>query len=732
MQKLFSYWIIFACCILLLPVSVFSQSQVNTRPKIGIVLSGGAAKGFAHIGALKVIEEAGLPVDYIGGTSMGGIIAGLYSIGYNSAELEKIALDENWNRLLSDDINRRDLSIEEKTEEDLFFVSFPIRESKVVLPTGIIAGQNIENRLNNLCAHVYNIRDFNEFQIPYLCVAMDVVTGREIVMRSGYLPQAMRSTMAIPSIFEPVKKDSLQLVDGGVLNNFPSDHVKNMGADILIGVDVGLHSDSSKQKNDLFTILGQTVTWTSKQKYQANRALCKILIAPDLSGYGLSSFNEADSIIARGEKAARAVLPALKALADSLNNLYNFTPVIPSYQPPDSFTLKEINISGMNRVSEALIRGKLQLEIPSKVTPDDISKAIDNAYSSLYFEKITYELQESDENSPGNGIRLNIHVREKKGILLRVGLNYNSDFKASIIFNATFRNLLLDGSKLSVNFGLGENPRFLATYFKNNGWKPGFGVDLELNNYDIFLYEGARKVSTLDFTDYSARLYTQSIFSNSYSLGLGFEFENQVIKPVISDVIFESQSEQFYNAYGFIHLDTYNNLYYPKVGSRFNAMYKLIYNASISPVHFLTYRYEQAVRINKRITLIPSVFGGISTADSATTAYQHHLGGMNQFYRQGQIPFTGLDFMQVSDRNVIAAGLNLQVNFWKKNYIVLRANAGVTAWDIKNLLPDKENGILGFGVSLGNNNLVGPIEITFMGSNLHKKPMAYLNIGYWF
>ena len=731
MHNFFSYCTLSLCLFFLLPQFVVSQSQENSRPKIGIVLSGGAAKGIAHIGALKVIEEAGLPVDYIGGTSMGGIMAGLYAIGYNASELEKIAINQDWTNLISDNINRRDISIEEKTDEDLFFVSFPIRESKVSLPTGIIAGQNIENNINKLCAHVYNIRDFNQFQIPYLCVAMDLVTGSEIVMRSGYLPEAMRSTMAIPSIFEPVQKDSLLLVDGGVLNNFPADHVKNMGADILIGINVTLKGNSKNRKNDLFKILEQTIVWTSVKKDQTNRALCNILISPDISGYGLSSFNDADSLIARGEKAARAVYPELKALADSLNNIYDFIPVIPSYQPPDSFLLKEIRISGLNRVSEKLINGKLQLEVPSKVTHDDIYKAINNAYSSLYFEKITYEIQEADENSPGNEIRLKIQVREREGALIRVGLNYNSDFKASIIFNAIFRNLLLNGSRLSVNFGLGENPRLLASYFKNNGWKPGFGLDLEINNYDIFRYEGSRKVSTLDFTDYSARLYIQSIFSNSYSLGIGVEFENQVIKPVISDVIDETQSDQYYNAYGFIHLDTYDDLFFPKIGSRFNAMYKLIYNPSISPAHFLMYRYEQAVKLSKKITIIPSLFGGFTSVDSATTAYQFHLGGLNQFYRLGQIPFTGLNFMQVTNRNIVAAGLNFQYNIWRNNYIVFRVNAGLTSWDFRNLLV-KENGILGFGLSVGNNSLIGPIEITFMGSNLHREPMAYLNIGYWF
>jgi len=731
MRNIFLQYIILIHFIFLLPDLVSAQSTENIRPKIGVVLSGGAAKGFAHIGALKVIEETGIPIDFIGGTSMGGIVAGLYSIGYNSAELEKIVLNQNWNRILSDKIDRRDISIDEKTDEDLFFVSFPIQKSKVTLPSGIIAGQNIENRFNNLCAHVYNIRDFNHFQIPYLCVAMDIVTGKEIVIRSGYLPVAMRSTMAIPTIFEPVNIDSMILVDGGVLNNFPADHVKEMGADIIIGVDVGLHGDSAKRKNDLIDVFGQAVTWTSAKKNQANRKLCKILITPDLTGYSLSSFNEADSLIARGEKAASAVLPELKALADSLKNLYNFTPEIPSFHPPDSFLLKEIRISGLKKVSESLLKGKLHLEVPSKVTPDDISRAIDNAYSSLYFEKIIYEFQEWNESLPGSGVSLIINVRERKGTQLRVGINYNSDFKASIVFNATFRNLLLDGSKLSLNFGLGENPRILASYFKNNGWKPGFGLDMELNNYDIFDYEGSRKISTLDFTDYAARLYIQSIFRNSYSMGLGVEFENQVIKPVISDVILKTQIDQFYNAYGFIHLDTYDNLYYPRIGSRFNALYKFIYNPSNPPIHFMIYRYEQAIRINKRITLIPSLFGGITTADSATTSYQLHLGGMNQFYRQAQISFTGLNFMQVSDRNVMAAGLNLQVNFWKKNYIVLRANAGYTSWELKDL-PEKENGILGFGLSLGNKNIIGPIEVTFMGSNLHRKPIGYLNIGYWF
>jgi NTE family protein len=557
------------------------------------------------------------------------------------------------------------------------------------------------------------------------------VTGKEIVFRSGYLPEALRSTMAIPSIFEPVQKDTMMLVDGGVYNNFPTNHVRDMGADIIIGINTGFSNSDKEKKNGFFEVLEKTFIWSFGNIEQNNNELCDILIKPDLKGLKVSSFNDADSLIAYGEIAAMKSFPRLKALADSLNEIYDFTPVMPSYIAPDSFILKEIKISGLKKVSEKLLTGKLRLEIPSKVTPGDISRAINDAYSSLYFEKITYEIKEADESLPGSGICLSIYVKEREGGQLRVGLNYNSDFKASIILNATFRNLLLDGSRMSLTFGLSENPRLLASYFKNNGWKPGFGLDLEINNYDIFLYEGSQKVSTLDFTDYAARLYTQSIINNSFSLGLGGEFEHINIKPVVSDITVETQSDEYYNAYGFINLDTYDDMYYPEKGSRFYALYKLVYNRTISPTHFLMYRYDQAISLSKKFTIIPSVYGGITSADSATTAYHFYLGSLNQYFRKGLMPFTGLNFMQVSTRNVAAVGLNLQYNFWKKNYLVFRANAGITSWDLYDLI-EAENGILGFGLSVGNNSRIGPIEVTLMGSNLHKEPLAYINIGSWF
>jgi NTE family protein len=229
------FLVISISCFALLPGQGVAGQNTSEpqRPKVGLILSGGAAKGMAHVGVLKVIEEAGLPIDYIGGTSMGGLVSALYAIGYDADSLAGLVASVDWERMLSDDIPRRDLSIEEKTDFDRFIVRFPLQERKVKLPAGVVTGQNIENLFAELCSHVHDIQDFNKFQIPFLCVSVDVETGYEVIHRDGYLPSVMRATMAIPSVFTPQNINGKLLIDGGVLNNFPVDHVRDMGADIL-------------------------------------------------------------------------------------------------------------------------------------------------------------------------------------------------------------------------------------------------------------------------------------------------------------------------------------------------------------------------------------------------------------------------------------------------------------------------------------------------------------------
>lgn len=727
-----SVYILFICKLIFHPAELFGQTIKSQRPKIGLVLSGGAAKGIAHIGVLKVLEEAQIPVDYIAGTSMGAIIGGLYAMGYDAQTLEKLTISQNWPKLLTDNILRTDLSMEEKEEEDIFIVSFPLSTRGLKIPSGIIAGQNIENLLNKLCFPVYQVRDFNQLQIPYLCVAMDIISGREIVISNGYLPSAMRASMAIPSLFAPVKLDTLMLVDGGVINNFPADHLKKMGADIIIGVDVAYLTAKVPETYDVFKVFEQTIISMSEPKIKANREMCDLLIIPDLTGLSGSDFNKADTLIARGERAAQKLLPELRQISDSLKNYYAYTYQKASLPNVDSLYLKEIQVTGLSSVSSKLLMGKLQLEPRSWIHPSDLEQAINNAYSSLYFSKVTYELQPIENPSNPYSVKLIIRVTEKEGGLLRVGINYNTDFRSSIILNMAYRNLLFDGSKLSVSLKLGDNPRLLASYFKNNGSKPGFGIEFEGLNMDVYLYNKDRKIATIDFNNYAARLYTQSIFMNSVALGGGFEFEYAYLKPVVGEIMQDKETNSFFNGYLFLDIDRYNDPYYPSNhASKSSVMYKFINTSGNQPVHFFNFRYEQAIPLIKKVVLKPSLFTAYSSADTNIWIYQMYMGGMNQMRHKGLISFTGLDFMQINNRVVAGVGLNLQYNFWRNNYIVLRTNAASASWTTNELFKD-ENNLLGFGITVGNNSIIGPVEITFMASNAHKSLLTYFNIGYWF
>jgi NTE family protein len=731
MRRLFQSVFISVITLLSTPWACGQEATCGQRPRVGLILSGGAAKGMAHVGVLKVIEEAGLSIDYIGGTSMGGIVSALYAIGYSADSLAELVESVDWDRLLSDDIPRRDLSIEEKADYDRFIVSFPLQERKVKLPAGVVTGQNIENLFAELCAHVHNIKDFNQFQIPFLCVSVDVETGNEVVHREGYLPAAMRATMAIPSVFTPMEISGKLHIDGGVMNNFPVDHVQQMGADILIGVNVGYQPFKATDEVNFLKVMEQTVFLTSQKRSEENIQLCDVYIEPDITGYSSTSFNAGDSLILRGELAAREQFDRLKALADSLNTIEPVPYVKPSFEPLDSFLLSEIQIEGVEKVSGRLLSGKLNLDILQKVSPRQVSEAIDYLYSSLFFEKVTYELEPVYDGVLGQAVKLKIKVQERRGGQLMVGLNYNTTYKASITLNTTFRNVLLNGTKLSLNLALGENQYFLARFEKNNGWRPGFVLDLTGQNFDLNIYSGGTKAGVIDYSDLGAALYTRSIIGKSYDFGFGGEVERITLRPDVGDVIAGKEAGNYYNLLAYVDLDTYDNRFFPTAGTRFNALYKFINDQNLVHSHFLRLDFEQAARLSKRFTLLPRAYGGFTSADSSLQVYHFYLGGLNRSQRKGLLPFAGLDFMEKSGRNAFVLGLDLQYNFWRSNYLVLRTNTGITSWDPEDLLLF-ESAFSGFGLTLGNMSLIGPVEFTLMRSNLRAETLFYINIGYYF
>ena len=198
------------------------SARDSSAAKVAVVLSGGGAKGMAHIGVLRVLERAGIPIDIITGTSMGALIGGLYSIGYNAHELDSIVRSQDWMFLFSDQINRTHRSYAAKEKNDAFLLSIPFNNTTDLTKRGgIMKGQSIFNKFSDLTIGYHQLSSFNQLPIPFSCVATDLVTGREVIMDKGSLPLAMRASMSVPGFFEPVREDSMILVDGGILNNFP-------------------------------------------------------------------------------------------------------------------------------------------------------------------------------------------------------------------------------------------------------------------------------------------------------------------------------------------------------------------------------------------------------------------------------------------------------------------------------------------------------------------------------
>ena len=293
-----------------------------SRPKVGVVLSGGGAKGTAHIGALKVMEEAGIPIDIIVGTSMGSIIGGLYSIGYTPEQLDSIFMAQDWPALLGDQADQSSIDLQTREQDSQYILSVPFFEKpQDLISGGLIKGRNIGRMLWELTEGYHDSIDFRTMPIPFACVSQDLVTGKEVVFRSGVLPVSIRASMSIPGVFAPVDTDGQLLIDGGITNNYPVDVAQSMGADIIIGVDVqDPLKNADELRNNLFSQLNQLIDLQRKDRWQQSIDSSDVYIKVNVKGYSTASFNTTaiDSLINRGEQAARLKMDTLQNIARQL------------------------------------------------------------------------------------------------------------------------------------------------------------------------------------------------------------------------------------------------------------------------------------------------------------------------------------------------------------------------------------------------------------------------------
>ncbi|MBO4970502.1 MAG: patatin-like phospholipase family protein, partial [Pseudomonas sp.] len=403
-------------------------------PKVGLVLSGGAARGLAHVGVLKALEEQGIHIDAIAGTSMGAVIGGLYASGYKIDELEKLALSIDWQEALSDAPEREDVPFRRKQDDRDFLVKQKLSfrdDGSLGLPLGVIQGQNLALLLESLLAHSSDIRDFDKLPIPFRAVATDIVNGEKVVFRKGHLPQVIRASMSIPAVFAPVEINGQLLVDGGMVDNIPVDVAREMGVDMVIVVDIGTPLRGRKQLNTVFDILNQSITLMTRSNSEVQLASLKpddILIQPALASYGATDFGRSLDIINAGYRATQVLEKRLASLRQPTDVQ------LAEARTPEERTpvITAIKIENDSKIGDSVIRYYIRQPIGEPLDLGRLQRDMGTLYGLDYFDQVQYRVVHK-----GKERTLVISAKGKRSgtDYLRLGLNLSDDMRGDSAFN---------------------------------------------------------------------------------------------------------------------------------------------------------------------------------------------------------------------------------------------------------------------------------------------------------
>ena len=738
-------------------ISDIKPDTLKKRPKIGLVLSGGGAKGLAHIGVLKYLEKAGIKPDYITGTSMGSIIGGLYAIGYSADELDSMIRAIDWPVIMTDKIPLYDVQPLEKKDYNRFEFEFDIKKGGLKLPNGLIQGQRISQLLSQYSWRVAGIKDFDDFPIPFRCVASDLITGEQYVFKSGDLMTALRASMAIPSVFTPVQVDSMYLVDGGVLNNFPVDVCREMGADIIIGVNVS-HGDYPKIE-DLNSIVKVLMTAAMLGNTQVVIQAVKntdILVSPNMYPYSTGSFDAADKIIQRGEEAGEKYFAKLKALADSINRL-GPPPEKEKLTDPDIIYLKDITFKNAKQLSQRFILDNLGFDVGDSVTLKDINSGLDKLIGTRFVDKITYDLTKVD-----GGYQIDFNVKERHPYKAGLSVRYDNVFDVGLIVNVTARNFLLNNSKWSFSADISASPRIDADFYKTLGEDRKaaivFNGNFEKTFWPVYLDNGHEYGNFRFFQPEVHMGFAYSVNTrNVFYSGVGWKnitLHSGSGIPELFDNGIKKFGNGFFTAnfsYEYTSLDkkyftrkgtgvTFNSTFNINAYEIYEGLpegYDLVKEALLIPDENY---FKFGIRIRHYIPVSAKTVLGLDLRGNIIThevPYLDHIfiGGTIMNARHLDVPFYGLDYRERIGEDFVTLSLNYRIEIGKLFNVYLFSNAlyngNYERSDFEEL-PQTFIGnefMFGYGVGAAMNSFIGPIGVGAASNLTDNRWRFYINVG---
>ncbi len=724
--------------LLLLPFWGYAQQQSEADTsekeiKIGLALSGGGAKGFAHIGVLKVFEEEGIPVHMVSGTSMGAIIGSLYAVGYTPEEIEEIALSSDWDVLFNDSyqINPTNIASSISTK-DTYWFTFPFNNNKINLPVGLIDGQNISMMLYRLMLPYHNTDDFTKLPIPFAAVGTDLSTGKAHTFTQGYLPDVVRASIAIPSIFKPVKIDGNTYIDGGVARNIPAIDSKKLGADLVISSDVGEPVKAVDSLNTFVDILFQSVGFHQQESDERQKKLTDFYIRPDIKEFSTFSYNHAEAIIRRGEKAARKILPELRSYLNSKNVAPGTFEPISTIQN-EKLLISEVSFSNISGLLERQTEIALNIQTPTVLSLADIETKINHLYNSDLYSQISYRLK----NKPGEGKHLVLEFQQKEQQHAGFSVRYDSKYRAALLFGLSLTNNITNGDRLTNNLRIGEVLEFSSLYSAPVTLAPLSQANLELNfqRSPIDFYNQQQAVSTINVERIILKPHMSIKLWDVLNIQSGVELELYNLNETVGNTLFLENTNFLLNPYFQLQHNTLNRPYFPTSGQSLQVKSTISSRSLGSSSSFLQLsgEWRTVLPLLKGVNLQNIFSGGYTSGSTIPLHYNYYLGGManNPVFKTRQHPFMGHPAQQLRSTNFLATRSHIQFRLGESLYLKGGFNAAHLS-DTWTLNIDSSRLEYGYSLSIGGNTLIGPVELSLSTPDFTGGYAAKIDIGYQF
>ena len=733
-------------------VSAQTDSTAVKRKKVGVVLSGGGAKGMAHIGVLKVLEKAGIPVDVVTGTSIGSIVGGLYAIGYNAHSLDSMVRTQDWTYVITDKEDLRNQSLLDRKKNNTYLFSTGLTFGKRDRGAGgLIRGKNLAELFQKLFVGYTDSLDFNkDLKIPFACVATNIMDNSEVVFHSGRLPQAIRASMSIPAAFSPVRLGDMVLVDGGLKNNYPVDVARGMGAEVVIGVTLNGKPKTAEDITGTMKIVGQIIDVNCVNKYDENKAITDLWMNVDPHGYSTASFtSEAiDSLIRYGEEEAMRHWDDIIALKKLIGIDDSFRPTI--YYPlrPDAMTERQhitgFTFENMTPQAERFLKNKFHLN-----QTDSIDAKLEQELTTSMRMDLFYQTAECQLIPQGDGVRVVLSAGERKSLQFHAGVRYDTEENAAILLglDIPLKTAIPVETDITLRLGKRVMARGEITIHPRSFTRPTFSYTFHRNDVDV--YTNGDLDYNIRYNQLQAEFLPINFDLRHFNLQMGLRWDflhyrNKLGSESAKEVTLKNQ--HFFSYRARLAFNSEDNWNFPSRGARFNAEYAYLTNnfakldvidadgnkqGKTTGMSDVNANWRMSFTIGSRFTIQPMIYGRLLFGSFVPAVFGNTIGGeWFGHYIEQQMPFAGIGNIEYVRQQFVAAQLQAQERIGKSNYVLLRVAAGQQSEKLKEIFDYRT--LAGAQIAYYYDTIFGPVGATLGYSNHTKKGYFFINLGYFF